>query len=149
MLEEMTQLWLLPEVHYFFLALFIQGSFLFYDEVVLHRQRGLPPWERWGHPMDTFFFALPFVSGGVFITLSVLSCLVILKDEWIHHGRINGTEGFCHGALFVLHPVTLYWGYRNLIASHQMLLQASSILLVTLMLTQLIYWNAIRTPEAR
>jgi hypothetical protein len=41
--------------------------------------------------------------------LSVLSCLIILKDEWVHAGRVSGFEGFLHASLFLIHPVTLYW----------------------------------------
>lgn len=84
------------------------------DEIIFHRKRNLPLWERWGHPLDT----LSFLSCVLFITLfspsqenlfiffglSFFSCLVITKDEWVHHKNCSPREMWLHALLFVLHP---------------------------------------------
>ena len=41
----------------------LQALLIFFDEGVFHLKRGLPKWERIGHPVDT---------------LSVLACLVFV-----------------------------------------------------------------------
>jgi len=65
------------------------------DEFVFHRRRGLPRWERLGHPLDTLTaaacygwlaFAPPSESStlGVYVGLCAFSCLFITKDEFVH-----------------------------------------------------------------
>jgi hypothetical protein len=60
------------------------------DEMLFHRARGLPRWERIGHPLDTLTAALcygwllfvpPSASHalGVYIGLCAFSCLFITK----------------------------------------------------------------------
>ncbi len=94
------------------------------DEFHFHRRRGLPRWERWGHPLDTlsviacYAFALfmPFSPGAAaaYILLALFSCLWITKDEWVHAELCGPGEQWVHSVLFVLHPVLLglagwYW----------------------------------------
>ena len=101
------------------------------DEFIFHRQRGLPLWERIGHPIDTFatgicyvwiLFRLPTEFNiGVYIGLCVFSSLLITKDEFIHQAHCRAAESWLHAVLFVLHPVSfmaafliwLYGGYGN------------------------------------
>lgn len=132
------------------LVVSLQGLLLAYDEIVLHRAREMPVWERWGHPMDTFFFALPFLASSfgrvwmtpsMYICLAILSSLVILKDEWVHTGRISAQESFLHGCLFLLHPVTLYWGYENYILQHTAILAVVATMLVAVLCLQILFWN--------
>ncbi len=40
------------------LPVLMQGLAMFVDEFVFHRRRGLPRWERLGHPLDTLMVAL-------------------------------------------------------------------------------------------
>jgi hypothetical protein len=94
----------------------LQGAAMFVDEAWFHQKRGLPRWERIGHPIDTLTtaacyawlvatrpdqsFALP-----VYIALSALSCLVITKDEFVHARLCTGGEHWVHAVLFILHPL--------------------------------------------
>lgn len=92
---------------------FLQGLAMFVDEFYFHEKRGLPRWERIGHPLDSFVTLLPYIGlfGGVgvkvYVGLSVFSCLFITKDEYVHTERCGATEHWLHAMLFVLHPLTL------------------------------------------
>lgn len=87
------------------------------DEAFYHRRRGLPAWERWGHPLDTLtvlacyalIFILPATQGGViaFAAAALFSSLFVTKDEWIHAKHCSGGEMWLHAFLFVLHPILL------------------------------------------
>ncbi|HKP97747.1 MAG TPA: hypothetical protein VJ385_18555 [Fibrobacteria bacterium] len=87
------------------------------DEAWFHRRRGLPAWERWGHPLDTLtvlacyglVLALPPSRGALiaYLGAAAFSTLFITKDEWIHARRCTGGEMWLHAFLFVLHPVLL------------------------------------------
>ncbi len=87
------------------------------DEFYFHRRRGLPLWERRGHPLDTavYFLAvliaalLPFSSGALkaFVGLAVFSSLLIVKDEPVHARLCAAGEHVCHAFLFMLHPLAL------------------------------------------
>lgn len=96
----------------------LQGLALLLDELYCHHKRGLSQWERNGHPIDTLFFAFAFfvmsfeeIHLAWVIGACALSCLVILKDEWVHVHCVDGFESFLHAFLFVLHPVTLICAY--------------------------------------
>lgn len=89
------------------------------DEFHFHRQREpLPKWERWGHPIDTlsvicvYLYAIGFECKPErllgFIALSVFSCLLICKDEWIHAEECRGGEQFLHALLFLIHPIVFF-----------------------------------------
>ena len=87
------------------------------DELHFHRQRGLPRWERLGHPLDTLtvvacytwlFFTLPStLSITVYVGLSVFSSVFITKDEWVHNRYCGPAECWLHTLLFILHPLAL------------------------------------------
>ncbi len=87
------------------------------DEGYFHLRRGLPKWERIGHPIDTlsvlicFLFVLfvPFSSGAlkVFIGLAVISCLLVTKDEFVHKHHCPASENWFHALLFINHPIIL------------------------------------------
>lgn len=83
------------------------------DELRFHRRRGLPRWERWGHPADTLTvllcYAVALLGGNlqVYLAAALFSALFVTKDEWIHRGRCSGAEMWLHGFLFTLHPVLL------------------------------------------
>ncbi len=87
------------------------------DEGYFHWKRGLPKWERIGHPIDTlsvvicFLFVLlvPFSSGTlkIFIGLAALSCLLVTKDEFVHKHVCPASENWLHALLFINHPIIL------------------------------------------
>lgn len=105
----------------FWSALILQIIFTSIDEFYFHWQRNLPRWERWGHPVDTFFFLLPLLILSLapaqdlwvmlYVLLSALSCFVITKDEWVHRTLAGPLEHWMHSLLFVLHPVVLFSAY--------------------------------------
>lgn len=95
----------------------IHGIAMLVDEAWFHRRRGLPVWERVGHPLDTLSvlacyamaLALPRTAVGfaVFVSAAVFSCLFVTKDEWMHARHCTGGEMWLHSFLFVMHPILL------------------------------------------
>jgi 2-polyprenyl-6-hydroxyphenyl methylase/3-demethylubiquinone-9 3-methyltransferase len=142
----MTALILVPLV--------LQGAAMAVDELVFHRRRGLPRWERIGHPLDTLTIIACIawlLAGGSltgYVVLAVFSTLFVTKDEWIHAEHCSGGEQWLHAVLFILHPVSL--AALGFAAS----LGLTGVLTVQLALAcalggyQVIYWNLIR-GEAR
>lgn len=95
----------------------VQAIVIGFDEVYFHVRRGLPLWERIGHPIDTLsllaclFFVLfiPYsdASVKVYIALCVFSCLMVTKDEWVHKHHCPAAEHWLHALLFLNHPIVL------------------------------------------
>lgn len=95
----------------------LQALVILVDEFYFHHRRGLPKWERIGHPMDTFSLLiclvvtlwLPFEQSSfwIYAALAVISCLMVTKDEFIHKEHCPGAEHWLHALLFILHPLTL------------------------------------------
>jgi hypothetical protein len=87
------------------------------DEFYFHRRRGLPRWERIGHPLDTLtvvvclsWILLAQPSRGniaVFVALAVFSSLFVTKDEPVHRRYCPAAEQWLHAILFMLHPIVL------------------------------------------
>lgn len=87
------------------------------DEVYFHYKRGLPRWEKIGHPLDTLslliclliplFFPFNDYMLKVYIGLAIISCLMVTKDEFIHKEHSSGAENWLHAILFILHPIVL------------------------------------------
>ncbi len=139
----------------FAILIFIaQGVTLGVDEFVFHRKRGLPLWERLGHPLDTLSvllclgIALLFPAQspwtGLYIGLAIFSCLLVTKDEWVHSKLCEPVENWLHAILFLLHPALLWaiyglWQNRN--ESSNLLLKTEAALAALFMLYQLLYWN--------
>lgn len=88
-----------------------------FDELYFHRKRGLGRWERIGHPIDTLsvvtclgwaLLVTPSRSAAAaYVALSLVSCLLVTKDEWVHARRCSAGEHWVHALLFLVHPVTL------------------------------------------
>jgi len=128
------------------------------DEGYFHRRRGLPRWERIGHPLDTLSIAaclawLVVAPAGValpvYAGLAVLSCVFVTKDEPIHARLCTAGEHWLHAMLFVLHPVVLaafawlWWaGYHTALA-----VQLAAVL--AFFGYQVVYWNLVRVPPRR
>ncbi len=101
----------------FWISILTQGTLLLVDEFYFHWKRRLPKWERWGHPVDTFFFLVPMGIVSfcpphpawqiTYFAVSIVSSLVITKDEWVHRERSSSAEQWLHSLLFMLHPVIL------------------------------------------
>jgi hypothetical protein len=95
----------------------VQAAVISIDEWYFHVKRGLPRWERIGHPLDTlsviicFFFVLffPYSSGALkgYIALAVFSCLMVTKDEFVHKHHCPASEQWLHALLFINHPIML------------------------------------------
>jgi hypothetical protein len=95
----------------------LQALITFFDEFYFHHKRGLPLWERIGHPLDTltvlacyvFLKTHSFSEGNLAIYLGLVgfSCLFITKDEFVHHENSNAPEQWLHSVLFILHPIVL------------------------------------------
>jgi len=72
------------------------------DEVWFHRRRGLPLWERIGHPIDTFTVVLclgyiliiPYSKQAIipYCLLAVISSLMVTKDEFVHKEEITASK---------------------------------------------------------
>jgi hypothetical protein len=124
-----------------------------FDELVFHRKRGLPRWERLGHPLDTLtalacyaWLALTPPSSphalGVYVALCVFSCLFITKDEFVHARLCEPTETWLHAVLFVLHPIVflafgvIWWrGNQTWPVKLELVLGGS------LLIHQIAYWS--------
>lgn len=95
----------------------LQALCIAFDEIHFHHKRGLPRWERIGHPLDTLSLLICFAIAlyvpyspenlNNYIGFSLFSCLMVTKDEWIHKQHASGSENWLHALLFILHPITL------------------------------------------
>lgn len=95
----------------------LQALCMVFDEGYFHIRRGLPLWERIGHPLDTlsvlvcmgFVLFVPFSKTAliVYIVLASFSSLLVTKDEFVHKHHCPASENWLHAVLFTLHPITL------------------------------------------
>lgn len=95
----------------------LQGIAIAVDEGWFHRRRGLPRWERIGHPLDTLTIAIclgwlviaPHAMRSLWIYggLAIFSTLFVTKDEPVHARLCGGGEQWLHAVLYVLHPIVL------------------------------------------
>ncbi len=44
-----------------YLPFVLQGLVMVVDEFIIHEKRGLPSWERYGHPLDSFTVLAAFL----------------------------------------------------------------------------------------
>lgn len=130
----------------------LQGLVMAVDEFIFHRQRGLPPFERWGHVADTSLFLLALLIPALFTPshtllflygiLAMASSLFITKDEWIHASSCSGGEQWCHALLFVLHgPILLAAGLLWFLDPHHLALKMLPPIILMWGLYQHFYWN--------
>jgi hypothetical protein len=135
-----------------FFPFVLQGMAMFFDEFYFHQKRGLPLWERIGHPLDTlsvlacygFIFYFPYSESNlnIFIGLAAFSCLLITKDEFVHTTICTAKENWLHAVLFVLHPITflcagVVWK-QNL---NQSFLALQPLVIVLFLIYQIYYWS--------
>lgn len=128
----------------------IQGFFILFDELFFHRKRGLPRWERVGHPIDTatvivcllflYFTAPTPTTTVVYYVLAVISCLCVTKDEYVHWKYCGPGELWLHSVLFLLHPVVLFTATRDWTGPKENLLMVAGFVGM-FFVYQVIYWN--------
>lgn len=125
---------------------------MFVDEFYFHHKRGLPKWERWGHPLDTmtvllvfasYLFLDPFAETPIWLFAAMIfSSLFITKDEWVHHDKCPAMEQWLHSLLFVLHPALMIVSYLLWKKEGATLIfQAQPIILTLFLCYQIFYWN--------
>ena len=133
------------------------------DEFYFHWRRGLPRWERLGHPLDTLtvfvcqawlcWQAPNAFTVSVYVALSLVSSLFVTKDEFVHQRLCTAGEHWLHAQLFLLHPLVLaasglLWGaaYGQLpfIAAEgweAAALRGNLAMILLFGLYQLLFWN--------
>lgn len=142
----------------FLVASAIQGFSIFVDEFFFHHKRGLPRWERIGHPIDTAmtiacFVFLVFVNRTpttewFYIAMAAVSCALVTKDEWIHHKYCTGGEMWLHAVLFLMHPLVLFAAYLEW-DTHRFSIAAVATGVWVFLMYQIIYWNFIYNPARK
>lgn len=137
----------------FYIPFIVQMLVIGVDEFYFHWKRGLPRWERIGHPLDTLSvtlvlaYTLVFPFNGTtlipYIMVATLSAILVTKDEFIHKECCCAKEQWLHALLFINHPLVLIstailWAKGSLaFLGLQMIASA------LFCLYQLIYWNVI------
>lgn len=102
--------------------IFAQGLIMFIDEFYYHKQRGLGLFEYRGHVVDSLIFlatlSIPVLTLPsqttliIYITMAIISTLIITKDEWVHARECKAGEHWLHALLFVLHaPILIGLGF--------------------------------------
>ena len=154
-----------------FIPFILQAIVIVLDEYLFHLKRGLPKWERIGHPLDTlsviacFIFVLfvPYGPGMIkyYVITAIFSCLLITKDEFVHKHHCPAAEQWLHAILFVNHSVLL--AAMGLITpkihGHDVFawlpsaealvpfLGAQALFAGLFCLYQIVYWNLIYVPN--
>ena len=127
------------------------------DEWVFHRKRGLPKWERIGHPLDTLtvlssmllvLFCPPSPRAlEAYAGLAALSCLFVTKDEFIHARLCSGAEHWLHSILFLLHPLVFFvaaWLWPAIHSMHggvRLGFAVQVALIGAFLIFQVVYWT--------
>ncbi len=131
---------------------------MFVDEIVFHRKRGLPRWERIGHPLDTLTTALCYAwllavpasaphALIIYLALCAFSCLFITKDELVHSRLCEPLEIWLHAVLFVLHPVVfLALGLIWRSGADAWAIQGAFAATLCVLVYQIGYWNFRAAP---
>lgn len=131
----------------------LQAVAMLWDEGWFHRRRGLPRWERLGHPIDTASVAACYgwllVSRptepnalAVYVALAALSSLLVTKDEFVHRHLCSAGEQWVHSILFLLHPtVFLAFGILWWTGAPRWMFAAQLGLSLAFMIYQLVYWS--------
>ena len=148
---------------------FLQALLIFFDEGYYHLKRGLPRFERIGHPLDTltvitcllFSVFVPYSDFALkaFVALALFSCFFVTKDEFVHKEHCKASEMWLHALLFINHPFLLgslicLWMHQHhqiswLEIDQSFIKQFVSVQLILTSLFfcyQVVYWNFIRQP---
>ena len=142
------------------LPIALQGLAMLVDEFVFHRKRGLPRWERLGHPLDTLSALLCYCwlvavpasrphALAIYVALCAFSCLLITKDEFVHARLCEPLETWLHALLFVLHPIVfLAFGVLWHAGTFALVLKGALGATSALLIYQVVYWNWWRPSSA-
>lgn len=131
-----------------YLPFILQGLCMLVDEFYFHEKRGLPLWEKLGHPLDTLtvgicyaylLFGSPHLM--VYVALASFSCLFITKDEWIHTEKCSAPENWLHAMLFVLHPLSFLSAYYLVQNGEVSFLKIQTSVIFLFMFYQAIRWS--------
>lgn len=153
------------------LPFLVQAMVIAFDEIYFHLKRGLPKWERIGHPLDTlsvvgcfsFVLFVPYSGAALklYIALGIFSCLFVTKDEFVHKDHCLAAEQWLHALLFLNHPILLtalglLWPllsgadapswiapWQSSLPTLKIFLYSQGILALLFMLYQIFYWNFI------
>jgi len=132
---------------------FLQMLAMSFDELHYHRARGLPRWERIGHPLDTVSAAVCYGwlvlmrpsaphALGIYLALTTFSCLFITKDESVHAAYCEPGEQWLHSLLFVLHPVVFAgFGFIWWLGLAPWVLELELALTLGFGVYQVLYWS--------
>ena len=143
------------------------------DEFYFHWRRGLPRWERLGHPLDTLtvfacqawlcWRAPTAFTVAVYVALCVVSSLFITKDEFVHQRLCTAGENWLHATMFLLHPLVLAasgllwataYGFAPFIAAEgweTAVLRGNLVMIFLFGLYQFLFWNLVwsRLPQSK
>lgn len=135
----------------YFFPFIIQGLIMLVDEFYFHEKRGLPRWERIGHPLDSFtvllcYTYLALVSPSqnaltIYICLCIFSSIFITKDEWVHKAECQPLENWLHSLLFILHPITFYCAGVLWFERETTFLVIQPIIILAFMAYQILRWG--------
>lgn len=134
-----------------YIPFILQALCITFDEFYFHHKRGLPKWERIGHPLDTLSWLvclgitlfLPFEYVNTYIGFGILSCVLVTKDEFVHTEHCEGSENWLHALLFILHPITLVAGALLWKNGDFNFLLMQTLAVGLFFVYQVIYWNFI------
>ncbi len=136
----------------------LQGAAMLVDELLFNRARGLPKWERIGHPLDTLTVVAAYAwallhrpTHGALVGYAILagfSCFFVTKDEPVHSRLCNAGEMWIHALQFVLHPIVfvafaLLW----VRGQHPLILDFWAAATAAWGLYQVVYWNLVWRPR--
>lgn len=131
-----------------YLPFILQGLCMLVDEFYFHEKRGLPKWERIGHPLDTLTVLICYaaliwgqVDVMVYGALCAFSCLFITKDEWVHQEKCEGKEQWLHAMLFILHPLSFISAYLLILQGEVAFLKVQVMIVFVFMLYQTLRWS--------
>ena len=121
---------------------------MFVDEFYFHEKRGLPLWERVGHPLDTLTVVVcySYLLWGPeelnhYLLLCGFSCLFITKDEFVHAPICPPVEQWLHSLLFIVHPISFLCAYLLWKEGELSFLKIQLLITFIFMLYQIIRWS--------
>lgn len=149
-----------PSLAVLVVPLVVQALVMLVDELWFHRRRGLPRWERIGHPLDTltivacltWLLVVPTAAGYAlpgYVVLAVFSSLFVTKDEGVHAAACGPGEHWLHAVLFSLHPIVLGACAALWWRGETGILLAQLVISLVFLGYQVVYWNVLREPPGR